>query len=39
MGDFELARRHIYIYTFNTTTTLYVTDDGKGIRKKLLRNV
>jgi hypothetical protein len=36
VGDFELARRH-YMYTFNTTTTVNVTNDAKGITMKLFR--
>jgi hypothetical protein len=36
VGDFELARRH-YMYTFNTTTTVNVTNDAKGIKMKLFR--
>ena len=38
MGDFELPRRH-YVCTFNTTTTVTVTNDAKGIKLKLLGNV
>ena len=33
MGDFEPVRRH-YVYTFDTTTTVNVTDDAKGIEMK-----
>jgi len=35
--DFELARRN-YVYTINATTTIAVTNDGKGIKMKLLGN-
>ena len=38
MGDFELARRH-HIYAFNTTTTVNVTNDAKGIKMKLLGKI
>ena len=38
MADFEVARRH-YVYSNNTTTTVTVTYDTKGIKVKLLGNV
>jgi len=37
-GYFELARRH-YVYTFNTTSTVTVTNDTKDIKLKLLGDV
>ena len=36
--DFELAKRH-NAYTFNTTSTVTVTNDIKGVKLKLLGNV
>ena len=38
MANLELARRH-YVYTINTTTTVIVTYDTKGIKVKFLGNV
>ena len=38
MTDFELARRH-YVYTFDTTSTVTVTNDTKGIKLKRLGGV
>ena len=34
MGDFEPARTH-YVYSFNTSTEVTVTNDVKGIMVKL----
>ena len=36
--DFDLARRH-YVYAFDTTSTITVTNDTKGNNFKLLGNV
>ena len=38
MTDFELARRY-YVYTFDTTSTVTVTNDTKGIKLKRLGGI
>ena len=38
MADIELARRH-YVYTFNTTSAVGVTNETKGIKLELLEGV
>ena len=35
MGDFELVRR-VYVYTFNTITTVAITNEAEGIQVKFL---
>ena len=34
MADFELAKKHC-VYTINTTATIAVANDNKGIKVKL----
>ena len=39
MVEFELARRHYVYYAINTTTSIAVANDAKGIKVKLLVDI